>query len=407
MAYLIIDVDVERPLDAVVVDDPKDGLAIIVRRHGRPIGFLMESVAPGTTIAAETVGAWIVRNCALAWLADAVLWPAGSSAPELAPPSLTLAVCSKDRPYWLDRCLRSLAAIREKAERAGRPVDVLVVDNASIDQQGQLVASHHGARYVFEPRLGLDFARNRALDEAKTEWLAFLDDDVVVDPGWIDGLAHALRLHPDSTVVTGQVLPFRLDTEAQVLFERHGGFRKGFERRRYGPIMPGSAHYPAGAGYFGTGANMVVRVDSARALGGFDEALDTGSALPGGGDLDLFYRVIRSGGVIVYEPRCLVFHEHRREMAALRRQYGVGWGTSYMAFWAKCYKSDPGFRRQNLRSLAAWMTRILHEVVASAAGRTDRPPDLVLAEALGGVLGICGAYDRSVRRSERIRRLHA
>ncbi|MHC5831311.1 MAG: glycosyltransferase family 2 protein, partial [Nostoc sp.] len=87
-------------------------------------------------------------------------------------------------------------------------------------------------------------------------------------------------------------------------------------------------------------------------IGGFDEALDTGATLPGGGDLDIFYRVIQAGYPLVYEPKYLVFHQHRREYTQLRRQYWT-WGLGFMAFVVKSYQSDPPQRSQ-LRRLVWW-----------------------------------------------------
>ena len=66
-------------------------------------------------------------------------------------------------------------------------------------------------------------ARNRAILEAKGEIIAYTDDDVVADPGWIKALATVFAEDPDVMAVTGLVVPFELETEAQVLFERDGG----------------------------------------------------------------------------------------------------------------------------------------------------------------------------------------
>jgi len=100
-------------------------------------------------------------------------------------------------------------------------------------------------------------------------------------------------------------MPLRLDTTAQVLFEKRNGFRRGFDKNRFGREVPGNPLYPCGAGIFGAGCNMAFRRDLLRDIGGFDEALDTGTPLPGGGDLDIFYRIIRAGHALVYEPRYL------------------------------------------------------------------------------------------------------
>ena len=61
---------------------------------------------------------------------------------------------------------------------------------------------------------------------------------------------------------------------------------------------------------------------------------------PAGGDIDLLHRVLRAGLPLVYEPRAVVFHRHRRDADGLRRQYD-SWGRSLMAFATKTYRRDP------------------------------------------------------------------
>ena len=70
---------------------------------------------------------------------------------------------------------------------------------------------------------------------------------------------------------------------------------------------------------------MAFQRDILRNLGGFDEAMDNEIYPSQGGDMDIFYRVIRAGYSLQYEPNYLVFHQHRRELQALRHQYWT-WG---------------------------------------------------------------------------------
>ncbi len=401
MPYRLLDLDLDHPLPAVTLAAAEDGVAVLVRRGGQPLGFWMEPRPAGSDVsaaelserAASEVSADVVRHAAAAEV---------DTDDPAAPPSVTIAVCTHGRPERLARCLGAIQALRVPAG-ASAP-DVLVVDNAPPDERTRaLVDRAPGVRYAREPRTGLDFARNRAIQEATGRWLAFLDDDVVADPGWLEGLAQAVAVHPDAAAVTGLVLPFALETEAQILFEQSGGFRRGFRPLRYrGSTLPGNRLYPTGPGIFGAGANMAFRLDALRAIGGFDEALDTGAPLPGGGDLDIFYRVIRSGEPLVYWPAALVFHEHRRELDALRQQYH-SWGTGFMAFVTKAYRTDPP-QREKLRAMVGWWFRNqLRQLRASARGRHALPPAMLLAELRGGVQGLAGEYGRSQRRVARIR----
>ncbi|BAU13811.1 glycosyl transferase family 2 [Leptolyngbya sp. NIES-3755] len=279
-----------------------------------------------------------------------------------------------------------------------------MIDNAPTDDRTQeLVASLPTVRYVQEPKAGLNFARNQALEVANTELLAFLDDDVVVDRLWFEGLITAWAENPDAAAWTGLVLPYELETEAQILFESRGGFGRGFEKIRYGQILPQNPLYPCGAGIFGAGCNMAFRRDVLLKLGGFDEALDTGAPLPGGGDLDIFYRMIRSNNVLVYEPQYLVYHQHRRESEKLRRQYW-SWGLGLMAFVAKSYQTDPPQREQLQRLITWWFQYQTKQLIKSWTGRHPLPAEMILAEIWGGIRGLFGEYPRSQQRIEQIRR---
>jgi hypothetical protein len=150
---------------------------------------------------------------------------------------------------------------------------------------------------------------------------------------------------------------------------------------------------------------MVLRRRLVLGVGGFDEALDTGPPLPGGGDLDIFHRVLAAGAPLVYEPRMLVFHRHRPEHEALRRQYW-SWGDGFMAFLAKTYAADPAMRPRVRAMVLWWLGYAVRNLGGIAARRQPGTPDLALAELAGGLAGLTGSYRRSRRRTEAIRKRH-
>jgi GT2 family glycosyltransferase len=316
-----------------------------------------------------------------------------------------VAICTKDRVDGLRQCLKSLASQSEPSNHHADEFRIMVVDNAPSDERTkQLVGQLPNVRYVCETSPGLNFARNRAIHEAESDWIAFLDDDVTVDCGWRSGLQEAWRENPDAVAVTGQVLPLELETKAQILFERRGGFRHGFDKVRYTASIPVDEPYlyPCRTGIFGVGCNMAFRRKELLELGGFDEALDTGKPLPGGGDHDIFYRVIRAGYPLVYEPSCVVYHRHRQTMGQLRRQYWT-WGQSVMALARKSHRDDPPLRGRWRKLMAAWFICELRELAQAIVGRHILPARFLAWELLGGVVGWCGEYRRSQRRSRRIR----
>ena len=398
MSYRIVHVDLAAAPDPVTLAPEETGLALVLRDGDAIVGFHMASAAeigPDRTLRAEALVDRGVETARAGARLRAELAPA----PPGPGPSITVAICSKDRWEWVGRLLDSIDAVRDDA-----PLDVLVIENApSSPRMQEVCEARSGVRYVAEPLVGLDFARNRAIAEARGEVVAFLDDDVIVDRAWLRGLRRAWAENPDAGCVTGLVLPMKLETEAQLLFEAAGGFRRGVRPLRYSSDMPGDPLNPCGAGKFGAGANMSLRRALVQRMGGFDEALDTGRPLPGGGDIDIFYRVLRSGAPLVYEPGMCVFHEHRQTMAQLKHQYYT-WGLGFMAYAVKSMRTDPAMRPR-FRRLIVWWTlwQIRRLARRLRGGHEPVPAGMILAELRGGIVGLFGEYGRSQRRSGAIR----
>jgi GT2 family glycosyltransferase len=203
----------------------------------------------------------------------------------------------------------------------------------------ETLASEDGrVRYVAEPRPGSSVARNRGLAETSANVVAFTDDDVIVDAGWLDWLVRPLELDPRVAVTTGLVLPASMETPEQEWFERHSGFGKGFTRmvfdlddHRVERVL-----YPYWGAAFGSGNSMAFRRSALVASGGFDPALGVGSRALAGGDIDAFSTMLVRGHRLVYEPRAVCWHDHRADRASLERQifgYSVGF-SAIMTKWA-------------------------------------------------------------------------
>lgn len=393
MQYRLAEIEITRPLQPLDFATGETGAGLLIRRNGRPIGFLMRENSSRGTWSPEKLSKWIGSALNAKIVEEAIRDELAPPRTNVSFPSLSVAICTRNRVATLNRCLDSILPLQQKYG-----FELLVIDNAaSDDATARLVRKFPAARYTFEQRPGLDFARNRAWKDATGELIAYLDDDVVVDSGWLAGLQEAWDENPDAAAFTGLVMPMRLDTTAQVLFEKRNGFRRGFDKNRFGRELPGNSLYPCGAGIFGAGCNMAFRREVLCDIGGFDEALDTGVPLPGGGDLDIFYRIIRAGHVLVYEPSYMVFHEHRASESGLRRQYYT-WGLGFMAFVEKSYRNDPP-QRARLRRLVIWWIRDqLRQLFEALRGKHVLPFSMIFAEFCGGMVGIFGEYPRSLKR---------
>jgi glycosyltransferase involved in cell wall biosynthesis len=320
------------------------------------------------------------------------------------PLELTIAVCTRNRPAELRRALVSL--VRQSPPSPDRPLEVLVVDNAPVDgRTRELVEGEFpGIRYLEEPLPGLDFARNRALSAALGDVVAFLDDDAVAAPGWAAALLAPFQEDAKVAAVTGRVLPLALDTEAQRRFEANGGFSRGERTIRLPkdagePLHGRRAPLIAWAVSVGSGCSLAVHRWRMLALGGFDEALDMGPALPGGGDHDALWRLLNAGWTTVYEPAALAAHEHRRELGGAYDQI-LGHQRALVAFLVKSARNARGRRKAGVRSFLAW--RLVKPLIRVANPRDPLPFGVCLRMLVHCWRGL-GAYT-AARRLVRERR---
>jgi glycosyltransferase involved in cell wall biosynthesis len=415
----VLDIELCQPLEDVEGFDGYEAVQALVRLCGKPIGYVKIPLTAGYCPAASVSRAIMERHSMVIIgqaLRNGLTSTRGDGfrlvdlisvsrrddhqpLPKLLPP-VTVAVCTRDRAAQLAGCLEALAGLDYPA------LDLLVVDNAPRDPAtARLVRERYPrVRYVCEPRPGLNWARNRAIAEARGEIIAYTDDDAVADRGWVRALAGVFAAEAGVMAVTGLVVPLELETEAQLLFEQYGGFGRGFDRRWYRVDLESgerAATRHGGAGRFGTGANMAFRRSLFARIGGFDPALDVGTVTNGGGDLEMFFRVLKGGHTLVYEPSALVRHRHRREYAQLRTQItnnGVGF-YAYLVRSALVYKDERwAFIRLGLWWLWWWNIRRL---LISLLHPGRFPRDLILGELCGSLIGL-GRYQKARRMAARI-----
>ena len=382
MPSAILDLDVESLPPRIHVPARYRRALVLLRWRGKPIGQATIPVHHGSIAGAH------LRDAVLDALGDRVLkelvgqylGTAQFEAPLAT--GVTVAVCTRDRPADLERCLTALALLPADGQ------EILVVDSASRTDATARVCDAHGARYVREERPGLDRARNRALIEAQGSIVAFTDDDAAPDPGWLRALCRPFA-DPRVLAVTGLTMPLELETEAQEWFERTNALGRGFLRRRF----DGSEHNAMLVARIGAGANQAFRRDVLDLVGPFDEALDAGTPTRSGGDHDMYTRILAAGYTIVYEPEALSWHRHRREWHELRSTiYGYGVGVY-------AYLTGQLLRREAnvLRIALGWLSVQIPALFRSILRRPGRRPlDLILAELAGCVVGPF-AYLRSRR----------
>jgi glycosyltransferase involved in cell wall biosynthesis len=381
---------------------------ILVRIFTEPVGIVLLRVAP-SGLSSKLVAEAISESLGVVIAARAgecgAQWPGPTPGASLATsseppfiasrrdvlskaPEITVVVCTRERPAGLEACLKSLLS------QEYPNFSILVVDNdpqsdASASVVAKLSSESVAIHYIVEPRRGLAWARNRALQSVSSGIAAWVDDDEVADPFWLAELARGFVDHPEAAAVSGIMLPAELETRSQIWFEQYGGHHKhrGFEAITFSPATADqqSPLYPLPP--FGTGGNMALRVDAIREIGGFVTALGAGTWTLGGEDTRAISELLLKGGTVVYQPTAVTHHFDRRQRRDLRRQM-FGYGVGLTAFYSDVIVSRPS----SLPSLLRLIPRFLRESHGPESLRSgdlpsDFPTDLRWSNRLGLLAG--------------------
>jgi glycosyltransferase involved in cell wall biosynthesis len=115
-------------------------------------------------------------------------------------PRTSIIIPTFNRPRLLPRAV-------ESARAAGKDVEIIVVDDASVDETAAVCRSLAGIKYIrLEHNQGVAGARNVGILASSAEYVAFLDDDDLRLPGSLDRQAEALAANPDIGFVCGAML---------------------------------------------------------------------------------------------------------------------------------------------------------------------------------------------------------
>ncbi len=206
-----------------------------------------------------------------------------------------------DQEDTIDACLRSVLDQSLPADR----YEVIVVDNGSSDTTREKIAAHPVIS-LSEPRASSYAARNRGVQAARGEVLAFLDADCRADRGWLErGLVTLGR--ENKRLVAGAV-----ET-------RTAPIPNVFEI--YDHMKYLDQESSVGRGYAAT-ANFFIRRGDMCDLGGFD------GDLVSSGDRELCLRAGRRGYELVFERDAVVSHPARADLGAiLRKNERLGYGV--------------------------------------------------------------------------------
>jgi mycofactocin system glycosyltransferase len=225
-----------------------------------------------------------------------------------AAPDITIVVPARDRAEQLDRCLAALVGEHR----------VLVVDDASADPQAvaRVAARRHATLLRRATNGGPGPARNTAVGEVDSEFVAFLDSDCVAPTGWLDALA-AHFADPRVAAVAPRIVAQPSHTSGGRYAAARSCLDLGDQPAQ---VRPGSR-----VSYVPTAA-LVVRTTALADVGCFDPALRYGE------DVDLIWRLHAKGWRVRYDPSVVVAHaEPRTWRALLARRFRYGTSAAPLA----------------------------------------------------------------------------
>ena len=267
--------------------------------------------------------------------------------------NITVAIPTLDRPEELTRCLEGLF------KGTVLPAELIIVNQGQF-RPIELVIKRFRSQYstsivhCSQPRTGLSAARNLATNQAHCYVIAFTDDDCVPDAGWLEHIEQILISTPTADGVTGSIQPLERDSRGEFPIAIRVS-KKGM--RFQGRTLPW---------HVGSGGNFAIKRNWLFLVGGFDERLGAGSPGKAAEDMDLFYRLLRAGAVIQYEPDVLIYHERQDGAHLLRSFWNYSHGIG--AFTAK------HLRKADLYAaymLGVWLFWLVWRTVGSIVRRNN------------------------------------
>lgn len=231
------------------------------------------------------------------------------------------------------------ACSRLLAELSGT-FDVLVVENGRAEPILRELCARYGARHHHTTRRGLSAARNEALARTATPWVLFLDDDCRMGLGGADAFAArlggALDAADGAGAITGLIQPERLESTAQVEFQRLSPMSRGFLPVRHTPASRDPGWIVRNPHLMGVGGCLAVRREAWEAVDGFDERVGPGTPAAYADDDTFFSALLSADWPLLYVPTLVIRHDHRESTRAMNRQlfgYGIGL-TVRLWLWA-------------------------------------------------------------------------
>ena len=120
---------------------------------------------------------------------------------------LSITICTYNRIEYLKKCLKSILDQTQGSEI----IEINIIDNNSTDTTKDYVTELQKkfpeVNYFVEKRQGISFARNLSFEVCKGMFLAFVDDDAVINKNWLEALLNELKNQNEDIIYGGPIYP--------------------------------------------------------------------------------------------------------------------------------------------------------------------------------------------------------
>ena len=238
---------------------------------------------------------------------------------------VSIVICTYNRVNLLKLCIESIANLNTGEYN----FEVLTIDNNSQDTTEEFCnavqklypALHF--RYIKEMQQGIAFARTRGAREAAGEIIAYIDDDCLAAPDWLNEIISFYDKNPETMSTGGRIIPKYLVPVAGWFGKYFWGLVGNYDLGKSVFQMRG-VRYPSGA-------NMHFRKKAFEKYGYFDGNLGrSGKSLMAGEEKAMYLKLLKGNEKVYYLPTVVVYHhvEGNKFDETYVRRHSMGIGGS-------------------------------------------------------------------------------
>ncbi|HIW56576.1 MAG TPA: glycosyltransferase [Firmicutes bacterium] len=216
---------------------------------------------------------------------------------------LSVVICTYDRK---EQALEAIGSAANQSLNSSE-YEIVVVNNGKADPdfEEELLGAYSGVdiRVIREPEIGLSRARNTGAENARGEYLLYIDDDAVCDFNCLAYMLEAFRKHPDAAIIGGVIELNSPEPRPDIILKGRESVWSAYtvNYKKYRTV---SKQYE-----FPYGANFGVRRSALLELGGFDLSYGRrGGDYAGGEETALCFKAIGAGWRVGVEPNSVVIH---------------------------------------------------------------------------------------------------